>query len=94
MLEGPIEVIQNELERKKMGEGIYKNKIFIYEINMIKIGVIPFSKIVHMPKQFFEARIKQLRNKKLWSTLSGVRFCQQKMRHGKMRLSYRRIQSY
>ena len=62
-------MIQNALEREKMEEIIYKNKFFIPKINLRKIDVIPFTKIVCMPKQFFEARIKQLRNREIMEFL-------------------------
>ena len=52
-----------------MGGIISKNNIFIPEINMRKIGVFPFTKIVRMPEQFFEARIQQARNRAIMEYL-------------------------
>ena len=48
-------MIQNPLERENMRESMDTNKSFSSEINMRKIGV-------YIREQFFEARIKRLRN--------------------------------
>ena len=55
-------MIQNPLEREKIRESMDTNKIFIPEINMRKTGV-------YIREQFFEARIKQLRNQAIMEYL-------------------------
>ena len=63
-------MIQNPLERENIIESMDTNKIFILEINMRKIDVIPFTKIVCMPEQFLEARIQQPRNQAIMEYLT------------------------
>ena len=58
----PIEVIQNPLERENMRESMDTNKSFSSEINMRKNGV-------YIREQFFEARIKRLRNRAIMEYL-------------------------
>ena len=62
-------MIQNPLERENMRENMDTNKSFSSEIIMRKIGV-------YIREQFFEARIKRLRNRAImeylikWKNLS------------------------
>ena len=55
-------MIQNPLEREKIRESMANNRSFIPEINMRKIGV-------YIQEQFFEARIKRLRNRAIMEYL-------------------------
>ena len=55
-------MIQNRLERENIRESMDTNKNFILEIYMTKIGV-------YIREQFFEARIKRLRNRAIMEYL-------------------------
>ena len=55
-------MIQNPLERENIRESMANNRSFIPEINMRKIGV-------YIQEQFFEARIKRLRNRAIMEYL-------------------------
>ena len=55
-------MIQNPLERGNIRESMANNRSFIPEINMRKIGV-------YIQEQFFEARIKRLRNRAIMEYL-------------------------